>query len=46
MGFIQKTGTERNDDNERNDDTDDDDERKVGFAKNTAMRHRRVGGRE
>ena len=25
MGFTQKTGTERNDDNERNDDTDDDD---------------------
>ena len=39
MGFTQKTGTERNDD------TDDDDERKVGFTKNTAMRHRRVGGR-
>ena len=30
---------------ERNDDNDDDDERKVGFTKNTAMRHRRVGGR-
>ena len=45
MGFTQKTGTERNDDNERNDDSDDDDERKVGFTKNTAMRHRRVGGR-
>ena len=32
MGFIQKTGTERNDDNERNDDTDDDDEREAKLA--------------